>query len=146
MILSRAGSKAFVASQINIDPRNLPYNESVIDVIKNYKSNGFKIFLCTGASEDYAKSISKYLGFFDNVFYSSKTRNNVGINKLQLLKENFKDFIYIGDSVNDIPIWDYCKKAIIVSPTYKIKKFFDANEVEVINSISLEKNYFFFTT
>ena len=48
--------------------------------------------------------------------------NNVGDNKLEAIKNEVgDDFIYLGDSVKDLPIWLYCKKSILVSDNINIK-------------------------
>ena len=77
----------------------------------------------------------KHFNFFDEVLSSTKTYNNVGSNKLISIKEKIKDseYIYIGDSKQDLPIWLDAKKAIVVgnrkilslkSKNVEIVKFF----------------------
>ena len=48
---------------------------------------------------------------------------------VNILNDNF---IYIGDSKKDIPIWLHCKKAILVGAKTNIIKKLIKNNVEII--------------
>lgn len=62
--------------------------------------------------------MADYLKIFDGVFASDGKINLRGKNKANKLKTFFgNDFIYAGNSVYDVPAWDVCKEAVLVSPT-----------------------------
>ena len=113
----------------------------MIDIITDYRRKGYQIILATGAPHKYAKSIADYLGLFDKVIATIVDRNNVGMNKLEAIKNEIgNDFIYLGDSMKDIPIWLHCKKAILVGSNKSIQKILKLNKVDVIDVV--KKNNF----
>ena len=120
---NRAEAKMFISKIINIQWHLLPYNNKVIDIIRDYREKGYKIVLATGASSHYAGPIANYLELFDKVIATNESTNITGINKLNAIKkETNDDYIYIGDSKKDIPIWLHCKKAILVGGKNIIQK------------------------
>jgi len=142
-ITSRAKAKIYISKKYNIELHTLPYNKNVIDIINNYREIGYEIVLATGASYHYAGPISNYLELFDKVIATNESRNMIGINKLNAIKKEINDdYIYIGDSLKDIPIWKYCKKAILVGNNKSILEDLKANNVEIIGIIKEEKSYF----
>lgn len=143
VIKSKSECKEFVSKEIKINPKNLPYNNEVINQIKYYKEKHFKIILSTGANSNYAEKVAEHLGFFDSVISSNKTFNNTGVNKLKkFISLNLKDFIYIGDSKSDMKIWEYCKNAIVVNISKsKITKLEEKN-VNIIKSINNQESSF----
>lgn len=142
-IISRAKAKIYISKKYNIELHTLPYNKNVIDIINNYREIGYKIVLATGASTHYAGPISNYLELFDKVIATNESRNMTGINKLNAIKKEINDdYIYIGDSKKDIPIWLHCKKAILVGGKNIIQKLKE-NDVEIIDIIKKEKSNFY---
>jgi len=140
---NRAKAKKFISKKYNIDLHTLPYNKNVIDIINNYREKGYKIVLATGASSHYAGPISNYLGLFDKVMATDKTINNTGLNKLNAIKNEIDgDYIYVGDSKKDIPIWLHCKKAILVGAKTNIIKRLKENNVEIIDIVKKQKSNF----
>ena len=112
---NRAKSKIYISKHANIDYSKLPFNNKVISLISKYRNDGHQVVLATGASKTYANNIAKYLGIFDKVISTVHDINNIGKNKLKFItREVNGDFIYVGDSKNDLPIWRHCKKAILV--------------------------------
>ena len=67
-INNKARAKSFIAKNTKVEFDILPYNKMVIDIIDNYRSQGYHILLATGAPIVYAIPIAKYLGLFDNVY------------------------------------------------------------------------------
>ena len=107
----------------------------------SYKKNGYNLILSTGAPLEYAEKIFDYLEVFDEFYSSTKQINNIGIEKLKRLKNNnINEFIYLGDSVKDFIIWDFCKKAIVVNlKRSKINKLYEKN-IKVFNIIKTNQN------
>lgn len=139
---NRAKAKTYISKNIKIDCQILPYNQEVISIMQNYRDNGYQLILATGAPEVYASAIANHLGFFDNVISTVDKVNNIGNNKLRLIKEKVTgEFIYIGDSIKDLPIWVHCKKAIIIGNSISIKKILKSNSVEIVDVIK-NKKYF----
>ena len=109
-------SKIFVSENSQIDYQHLPYDRRVISTIKEYRKKGYKIILSTGTPEIFANGVADNLDLFNQIIATNKQTNNVGKDKLNnVIKLGYKNFIYVGNSTKDIPIWEYCKKAIVVS-------------------------------
>ena len=135
-IKNRAKSKTFIASNTNIEWYSLPFDNKVIDIITDYRGKGYQIILATGAPHRYAEPLADYLGLFDKVIATNADRNNVGMNKLEaIINEVGNDFIYLGDSMKDMPIWLHCKKAILVGSNQAIQKNLELNKVDVIDIV-----------
>ncbi len=132
-------AKVYLSKIVNQNPKYLPYNDEVISIVRNYRSKGYKVLLATGASKTYADSVSNYLGLFDEVIASEQGINNIGHIKLNRIKKSVKDFIYIGDSKRDIPIWDDCKKAILVCSKNNLAKVLKDKKVNILKAINVKK-------
>ena len=142
-LTSRAKAKIYISKKYNIELKTLPYNQNVIDLIINYKEIGYKIVLATGASSHFAGSISNHLELFDKVIATNESINMTGINKLNVIKKEINDnYIYIGDSKKDIPIWLHCKKAILVGGK-NIIPILNENDVEIKHNLKKEKSDFY---
>jgi phosphoserine phosphatase len=83
------------------------------------KEEGRKLFLVTASNQIFANAIANSLQLFDGVFASNTIIDLNGYAKARLLTDMFgeKGFIYAGNSVNDVPVWDKCSECILVSPT-----------------------------
>lgn len=90
-----------------IDVSKLPYNMDLIAFLRERKSNGAEIILATAANMKIANQIASHLGIFDHVIASDASTNRKGTVKLDAIREYAGDraFMYIGDSVADLPIW-----------------------------------------
>ena len=139
-INSKAKAKSYIAENIDISTDVLPFNKKVLNVINRYKEEGFQIILATGAPTKYVNQINGFKKLFDSIISTGSKDNNVGVNKLKKIKSLVgDDFIYIGDSKKDLPIWYHCKKAILVGDNEKLKKNLIKNNVEIIQTINTEK-------
>lgn len=113
----RAYCKAKLAQLVDILIENLTYNDRLLQYLALQKKLGHRIYLATGANELYAKKIADYLGF-DGVFASNAEINLVAQNKARTLTLLFgNEFTYIGNSNQDVPVWNVCSDAILVNPT-----------------------------
>lgn len=118
---SKAYFKAWIARYAKVDTTLLPYNQKVVNYIKKFKNEfpNSKIILATASYKNTALEVGEYLKTkninFDEIFYSDENLNFSGKNKAKFLKDKFKNFIYIGNSKDDLAVWKEANKAIIVS-------------------------------
>lgn len=107
-----------VAEEVDLDIPNLPYNSSFMSYLVRKKSEGYEIYLATGASKKYAEQVAGYLKIFDGVFASDQKVNLIGKNKADKLIEMFQEggFSYAGNSVDDVPVWMKANEKILVNP------------------------------
>ncbi len=111
-----------IAERIEFDPTLLPYNQELIDYLKEQKNT--HIVLATASNIKIAEKVATHVGIFDEVFASDENINLKGINKLEFLNNKFgkNNYIYCGDSSADLPIISSCKDYILVNPSSSVKK------------------------
>ncbi|WNC51868.1 MULTISPECIES: UbiA family prenyltransferase [unclassified Thermosynechococcus] len=126
----RAQIKRKLAKLSEIDVTALPYNSEVIQYIQAWKAKGGKVALVTATDQLIADKIAAYLGLFDEVYGSDGQVNLKGGNKARFIVERFgeKNFIYMGDSEADLPVWAVAAKAITVNASPRLRK-----KVEQVN-------------
>ena len=112
----KASLKAFLAEQTDLDVRLLPYNQAVLDLIKEAKADGRRVALVTASNQRLADKVAAHLGLFDLVEGSSGTLNLRGQSKAERLVALFGagGFDYAGDSSVDLPVWRQANRAITV--------------------------------
>jgi 4-hydroxybenzoate polyprenyltransferase len=108
LIRGKSHFKVAAAGKLQIDSESLPFREEVLQLIEARSKAGDKIVLATAAAEPVAKQIADQLGVFSLVLSSTKTSNLSGRSKAAALVALFGDggFDYVGDSVNDLPVWN----------------------------------------
>ncbi len=64
-----------LVKRFEINVTNLPYNQKVIDYIRQRKSYGSRVILATASHKNYAFAIAKHLQLFDDVMATNKDLN-----------------------------------------------------------------------
>ena len=116
--------KLKVAENSVLDVTTLPYNVPFIDWLREQKTSGKKIVLCTAANELIAHNVSKHFDFFDEVIASDEHTNLRSINKRKALEEKYGEqgYDYAGNSRADIEVWAGASKAIVVNANARVLK------------------------
>lgn len=115
LLKGRAGFKETIALHASIAPEHLPYRERLLAYLLEEKANGRQIILATAAHRSIADGVSAHLGFFDKVIATQSGRNLKGKTKLQAIQESVGEvFVYAGDSLADLPIWQAASAAVLV--------------------------------
>ena len=111
----RAAFKAAVADHVLPDGATVPFDEKVLDAIKQARKNGRKVYLATAADKRFAEAVASSLGKFDGIFASEKGINLKGKAKADRLVAAFgpRGFDYIGNAEADLPIWEAARSALI---------------------------------
>lgn len=109
--------KQRLALRTDFDPKSLPYNGELLDWLKQQKSEGRKLILCTASDRSIAVSIAEYLEIFDEVIASDGSVNLAGQYKAEALSERFghAGFDYAGNSRADLPVWQCARRAVVVN-------------------------------
>ncbi|MFM5482316.1 UbiA family prenyltransferase [Aeromonas veronii] len=135
LVKGKAFLKNELAKRVDIDVSLLPYNQDVIDLILERKSEGFSIILATASNIKYAVAISQYLNCFDTVLASDASTNLSAKVKADKLIELYgaRQFDYAGNSKDDIIVWSVSKQSIIINPDVgvvdKAKKLNNVNYI-----------------
>jgi phosphoserine phosphatase len=120
--LGKAALKQWLAQRHSIKPHQLPYNQELIDYLKNNKTKYSGIYLVTGSHEIIANAVASHLKIFEDVIATTLKKNVTGNNKAVELIERFGEgqFDYIGNGFIDIPVWQAARKALIVSKNQRL--------------------------
>ncbi len=135
----REGLKKFLYEKSNISVENLPFNQKVLDIIHFWKKEfpDEKIFLISAAYHQAVEDVAKHLKCFDG-WYGTKNENLKSKIKLKKIKDltNDENFTYIGDSFEDLVIWENANKCFLVNPSKNLLKAASKvnNSIEVIEN------------
>lgn len=120
----KAVLKSKVAERVDLDVTRLPYNDALIDWLKEERLVGKRIVLCTATDIRVAQLVADHLSLFDEVLATDGTTNNAGINKRVGLEAKYgiKGYDYAGNSAADIVVWEGAEHAIVVNASNAIAK------------------------
>lgn len=132
-----------IAKEVDIDVSILPYNLDLLNYLKSQKGSR-KLILASASNEKFVGKIAEFLGIFDHFIGSDENNNFSGHKKAQKLKAllGSDNYIYAGNSSDDLPIWNRCKNAIIVNLPRSIKNKLNQNSIDISSELSKEKTNF----
>lgn len=118
ILRGKAVLKAEVAERTNRDPATWPYRPEILNFLDHEKGTGRQLILATGAPRKIARGVAGHLGIFNAVLNSSDKVNLTALRKRDVLVKKFGKggFDYVGDSRDDIPVFEAANKAIVVAP------------------------------
>ena len=114
----KAYLKEQLAQRTSLDVTVLPYNQKVIAFIEGEREKGREIVLATASHAIYAEKIAEHLQLFDHVYATCGDTNLSAHKKRDRLVELFgeKGFDYMGNSKDDLYIWQAANCAHVVCP------------------------------
>ncbi|HSA56196.1 MAG TPA: haloacid dehalogenase-like hydrolase [Gemmatimonadaceae bacterium] len=114
----RAAFKAYVATCILPDAATLPWRTTVVDFLRAERARGRRLILATAADHRIAACAAQHLGIFDAVIATEGGDNRKGAAKLAAIRNLLgdKEFDYIGDSLDDLPLFHAARKVFLVAP------------------------------
>ncbi|SDI62599.1 UbiA family prenyltransferase [Alloyangia pacifica] len=116
-----------------VEPGFLPYNTEVIAHIKDWRAQGGRTALVSASDQRIVDRISAHLGLFDDVHGSDGKHNLKGEAKAERLLELYGrgNFVYVGDSSADVPVWNAAERAVTVDVSPALAKRVDQQAGEV---------------
>ncbi len=113
----KAHLKAQLASLTEFDPASLPYNQPLLDWLREQRAQGRRLILCSATDQSMAEAVADHLGLFDDVMASDGTHNLSARHKAAALEARFgrQGFDYAGNSRDDLPVWQSARNAIVVN-------------------------------
>jgi 4-hydroxybenzoate polyprenyltransferase len=138
----KARVKAEVASLALLDASRLPYNEPLLDYLREEKLKGRNIYLATGADLSLAGRVASHLGFFDGILGSDGTRNLTGSRKLAELREHFSGFDYIGNAAIDLPLLVESEQPLVANPSRALLRGMRRRELTPARTFVDRKSHF----
>jgi 4-hydroxybenzoate polyprenyltransferase/phosphoserine phosphatase len=114
----RAEFKQEIADQVELDATVLPYDDEVVEYLREERASGRRLVLTTATNEKYARQIAEHVGLFDEVLASDSRTNLSAERKLDRLRDRFGTgkFDYAGNSHADLRIWPEARSALLVRP------------------------------
>lgn len=119
----KATLKAQLARRADLGIADLPYDQRLVEFLREQKAAGRRLILATASNEKYAHQVADHLGLFDTVLASDDTTNLAGQAKLDALRDHLDggEFDYAADGDVDRVIWRHARRAIIVNGTSKLQ-------------------------
>jgi 4-hydroxybenzoate polyprenyltransferase len=120
LVRGRAFAKRLAAMRGTLDVTSLPYNQQLLQYLREQKAAGCRLILATGADSSIATDVAAHLQIFDEVISSDGETNVTGERKARVIKAvlGSAPFTYAGNSHTDLSIWLRSQSAILVdAPT-----------------------------
>ena len=118
----KAALKHLLAETADLDPATLPYDEVVLDRIRQARAQGRPVWLASASNARLVEAIAGHLGLFDGWLASDATNNLAGAAKAQALAERFGHggFDYIGNDTADLPVWAEAGHALAIRTSPRV--------------------------
>ena len=131
LLRGKAVLKHEISRRVTLNVSTFPVREELVEVLRQEKRNGKKLVLATGADAKIAGALASHLGLFDAVLASDGVTNLTGPRKTKAIQEMVcgKQFDYIGNSWEDIPVWKAANSSIVVAPSPRLLKTLQQNAV-----------------
>ena len=116
LLRGKAYLKRRVFECVSLDFELLPVHLSLLEWLREEKSQGRHLILATAANQQLAERAVAHLALFDTVIGSDAHRNLKGPAKAAALMEMCGgDFAYVGNSSADQVVWKASAEAIVVN-------------------------------
>jgi 4-hydroxybenzoate polyprenyltransferase/phosphoserine phosphatase len=113
----KASFKRHVTSSVTLDVEHLPYNQPLLEYLREQRGRGRAIYLATAADKTLADRVATYLGIFAGVLASDGAVNLAGGNKLAAFRAQFGErFCYIGNAKPDAELLAACETPMVANP------------------------------
>lgn len=134
LLKGKANVKRYLSTVIPVDVTLLPYNQAFLSWLKEQKSAGRLLVLCTASDRVVAEAIAAHLGIFDLIFASDGGVNLAGDRKAQALEEKFglRGFDYAGNSRVDLKVWARANRAIVVNASAALQRALPPGRIEKV--------------
>ena len=117
LMKGKAHLKQRIAARVELVATHLPYDERVVELVRQARQAGRTTVLATASPRGQANAVAVHVGLFDEVFASDGRMNLSGANKAAQLVERFglRGFVYAGNSSADLPVWAASAGAVVVN-------------------------------
>lgn len=118
----KAALKHFLCAGSDCAPETLPYDKTILTMLRLAHLAGRSVYLASGSHEDVVKAVADHLGIFSGYFATSSTVNMTGATKADRLVSEFgsKGFDYIGNDAADLPVWEQTRQPIAIRTSHRV--------------------------
>jgi len=133
----KAAFKRNVSSMVALDVAHLPYNQPLLEFLRQQHAAGREIYLATGADHLLAERVAAHLGLFAGVLASDGAVNLTGPNKLAVFQQRFPaGFSYIGNARPDLPLLTHCTDPMVANPSHALRAGLRAAAVQPVRTFT----------
>jgi 4-hydroxybenzoate polyprenyltransferase/phosphoserine phosphatase len=113
----KAAFKQKVAAAVALNVEYLPYNQPLLQYLREQHGAGRAIYLATASDRALADRVASFLGIFAGVLASDGATNLAGGHKLAAFRERFPGgFCYIGNALPDAEVLAACATPMVANP------------------------------
>ncbi len=118
----KAGFKQEITSRANVEVEYLPYNQPLLQYLREEHARGRRIVLATAADQAFAERVAAHLGLFEGVLASDGRHNLAGGNKLRAFQQRFPEgFTYIGNAMPDRTLLQASHTPMVANPHRRLR-------------------------
>ncbi len=122
IVQGKAAFKRNVSLVAALDVAHLPYNQPLLEALRQQHAAGREIYLATGADNLLAERVAEHLGLFSGVLASDGSLNLTGGNKLAAFQQRFPaGFSYIGNARPDLPLLTHSVHPMVANPSRSLR-------------------------
>jgi len=116
--------KERLAERWAFNPAQLPYDENLLQSLRQAKDLGHPIVLVTAADHSIASRVGDHLALFDEIIASNGVDNLRGETKARVLAERFpgQGFAYIGNDATDHAVWRIAAVPIVSNASASVAR------------------------
>lgn len=123
----KAEFKRLVAAFQVTPGAGLPYEETVLDLIRRARAEGRRVALVSASDQRQVDEVAAHLGLFDEAFGTggaAEGRNLGGREKAAFLVARYGrgGFDYVGDAHADLPVWAEARGAITLGAGERLRR------------------------
>lgn len=132
----KARLKHEVALRSGRKAEDWPYRQAVLERLAAERAGGRDVVLVTGAAASVAEGVAAHVGLFSSVMHSSEVLNLTSGRKRDALVERFGrgGFDYMGNSGDDIAVFEVSRRAIVVAPDAAAEKWRRKHDAEKLDT------------
>ena len=126
--------KEIISRDFKVPFESLTFNKGALNYVRDIKNRHRVVYLISGSHQILVNKIANNLKIFFESFGTQDDFNMVGSNKIKFInrKLNIQDFDYFGNSIKDLPIWEYCKRIIYTNVSESLRKIIDSSDLSKI--------------
>jgi len=143
LLRGKAALKAFVAESVSLDVEFLPYNQELLEFLRQELERGRPIYLATGANDRIAYRVAEHLDLFADVLASDSATNLTGNRKLDLLRTRLDGapFDYIGNDTPDMPLLAASVEPMVANPSRRLRAQLKARGIRPVHAFDERRSF-----
>lgn len=125
----KAGFKHELAQTYPVDPQLLPYNEPLLNFLRDQKQRGRQMGLFTAADQSVAQTVADHLDLFEAVRGSDGIVNLSGERKVEAIRETCgPTFAYAGNDDADKPVFAAAQSVLLIGNVQRLRQSLPAGK------------------